>query len=237
MATIPAKGTLATGDSISSTTVTYHFSAPNDLWIQQAIYGMLDDLTDAYRFTQVGAVTPLEAAQVFLDIFETVTTYSQIGLILPFGGIALPANMLPCDGASYLRSDYPALFAVLGVLWGSADSSHFNVPDLRGRTPIDLGSGPGLTPRTITDQGGEETHQLTVAELAAHSHVDAGHSHFYGGTILSSTVVPPPLDGLSPNPLSPNTATGNANIQNTGSDTPHNNMQPFTVINYGIVFA
>jgi microcystin-dependent protein len=237
MPTVPAPGTLATGDSISSSTVRYTFSAPNNLWIEEAIFGMLSDLTNPYRFTQVGAVTTIEASQVFVDIFDTVTTYTTIGTIIPYAGIALPANALPCDGASYLRTDYPELFAILGVLWGSADSTHFSVPDLRGRTLVDSGTGPGLSTRTITDQGGEETHVLTVGELASHAHTDAGHAHTYGGTLLTSTVVPPPLDGASPNPIPASTGVGTANIQNTGSDDPHQNMQPFVVINYGILFA
>jgi microcystin-dependent protein len=237
MATFAEPGTVLTGNSISATTVEYHFSAPSDLWIQELIEGMLFDLTSAFRFTQGGAVTPLEAAQVFVDIFDTVTTYTQIGTIIAYAGIAPPANTLPCDGASYLRSAYPQLFAILGVLWGSVDSAHFNVPDLRGRTLIAAGTGPGLSPRTITDSGGEETHVLTTGELAIHSHTDAGHVHSTGNSLLLGTSVPPPLDSLGPNPIPASTGSGSANIQNTGNDDPHNNMQPFTVVNYAIIWA
>lgn len=53
-----------------------------------------------------------------------------------------PTNWLICDGSSLLRAGtYAALFAVIGTTFGSADGTHFNIPDFRGRSP--LGSGTG----------------------------------------------------------------------------------------------
>lgn len=55
------------------------------------------------------------------------------GTMLRFGGVGTPAGgFLLCDGSSYLRTDYPALFAVIGTKYGSIDASHFNVPDNGG---------------------------------------------------------------------------------------------------------
>lgn len=53
---------------------------------------------------------------------------SPPGTIVLTGG-AVPAGWLACDGASLLRASYPALFAVIGVTYGSVDGTHFNVPD------------------------------------------------------------------------------------------------------------
>ena len=50
------------------------------------------------------------------------------------------AGWLLCDGASVLRSTYAALFAKIGTAYGSADGTHFNVPDLQGRAPYGLGT-------------------------------------------------------------------------------------------------
>src|SRR5262245_29209456 len=55
------------------------------------------------------------------------------GAVQAFAGASAPAGWLLCDGASYLRSDQAALFAVIGTTYGAADGTHFNVPDLRGR--------------------------------------------------------------------------------------------------------
>lgn len=54
------------------------------------------------------------------------------GVFFPFGGTAAPSGYLLCDGTSYLQATYPTLFAALGAAYGSADGTHFNVPDMRG---------------------------------------------------------------------------------------------------------
>jgi microcystin-dependent protein len=60
------------------------------------------------------------------------------GAILPFAGTTAPAGFLMCDGTSYTRVTFPGLATALGCggsscAYGAADSTHFNVPDLRGR--------------------------------------------------------------------------------------------------------
>ena len=59
---------------------------------------------------------------------------APIGAIFPFGGTSAPSGYLMCDGSAVSRSDYSALFAVIGTSFGSGDgSTTFNVPDLRGK--------------------------------------------------------------------------------------------------------
>ena len=89
-----------------------------------------------------------------------------------------PTNWLICDGSSLLRAGtYAALFAVIGTTYGTADGTHFNIPDFRGRSPLGSGTGTasgatahalGATP--TSGVGGEEKHALIEAELAAHTH-------------------------------------------------------------------
>ena len=62
------------------------------------------------------------------------------GVVEPFGGAAAPAGWLLCNGASYLRTDYAPLFAAIGTTFGSADGTHFNVPDGRDRFFVGAGS-------------------------------------------------------------------------------------------------
>lgn len=102
------------------------------------------------------------------------------GAVLDHAGSAAPAGWLICDGSAVSRSTYAALFAAIGTGWGSGDgSTTFNVPDLRGRTSVGAGAAPGLTARSLAAAGGEETHALSGAELAAHNHgiSDPGHNH------------------------------------------------------------
>lgn len=54
------------------------------------------------------------------------------GMIVQFAHGDTPVGYLKCDGTEYLREDYPDLFAVIGTIYGSSDSTTFKVPDFRG---------------------------------------------------------------------------------------------------------
>jgi microcystin-dependent protein len=93
-----------------------------------------------------------------------------------------------CNGAQYARSDYAILFGVIGLGFTvTDDGATFNVPDLRGRTPIGAGQGGGLTNRTLGAKGGEENHALSTVEMPSHSHGGAtgndtpDHVHYVSG--------------------------------------------------------
>lgn len=57
------------------------------------------------------------------------------GCVMAFaGGGAAPSGWFICDGHEVSRAAYPALFAAIGVTYGSGDgSTTFNLPDFRGR--------------------------------------------------------------------------------------------------------
>lgn len=173
------------------------------------------------------------------------------GEIRAFGSSAVPTGFLACDGASYLRTDYPDLFTAIGTTWGSADGTHFNVPDLRGKSILGSGTGAGLTVRSVGQTGGEETHVLITAELPSHSHgvTDPGHIHIDSGHTHSAPTVSgtagaagsPIGSNAFVNSSAGNTGSGTANIQphttgittnNAGSDTAHNNMQPWACVGF-----
>jgi len=214
---------------------------PNGLDWLDIVTGALNDLIYPYNFEPSGTSSPDATAEAFRIMFDRYCFDSNeecrlIGEIVTFAGPSNPStNFLPCDGASYLRSDYPDLFAVIGIAYGAADGTHFNVPDLQSRIPVGVGTGPGLSTYTLGQQGGEETHVLTVAELAVHSHSDAGHAHSEGiatpafGAALAGVPIPSAVPGVGV------TGSGSAAITNSGSDSPHNNIQPYTALNYYIV--
>ncbi len=94
------------------------------------------------------------------------------GTILPFAGAVVPNGYLPCDGTAVSRVVYKQLFLVVGTTWGAGDGMNdFNVPDLRGRTLIGEGQGPGLSLRKLGTQNiGTERVAIQPAELPSHSH-------------------------------------------------------------------
>lgn len=99
-------------------------------------------------------------------------TGAPAGAVTFFAGAAAPAGWLLCDGGSYLRADYSGLFAVIGVQYGFADGTHFNVPDLRGRVPVGLnaanpdvdvlGESDGLAPPNRSPLHNTSSASLTV---------------------------------------------------------------------------
>lgn len=143
-----------------------------------------------------------------------------IGWILPNALAILPDNLLPCDGSTYAKDDYPDLYAVLDSAF-IVDADNFTVPDLRSRVAVGSGSGAGLSSYAINEQGGEETHTLDESEIASHS-----HGLF---EITGLAVAPGELPVLVPEVLALRST------DSAGGGNPHNNIQPYTAIPFAIV--
>lgn len=72
---------------------------------------------------------------------ELATRAVPTGAILPYGGSSAPDGFLVCDGSAISRTDYAALFSVIGTAFGAGDNSTtFNVPDMRESVPVGAGS-------------------------------------------------------------------------------------------------
>ena len=86
------------------------------------------------------------ALKVTVGKIQDKTGYVQpIGAITMYGGAAAPSGYVLCDGASLLRAGtYAELFAAIGVTFGTADGTHFNVPDMRGIFPRGAGTNGTL---------------------------------------------------------------------------------------------
>jgi microcystin-dependent protein len=173
-------------------------------------------------------------ARLGSDGFIYVPVAPPTGSVIDFAGATAPPGWLFCQGQTISRSTFPALYTVLGGAsspWGQGDgSTTFNLPDLRGRASIGAGQGSGLTNRSLAATGGEETHQLSIAELASHTHIQNPHNHTY---ILAGNVAGTGIaagSNLANNPAA-GTSLTTATNQNTGSDTAHNTMPPFAVLN------
>lgn len=212
--------------------ILYQIRLPATTWFRREFLDMLRDMTLEYNWEQAGNVSVDDAIQAAESMYWSLTP--MVGTIIAYATTDAPSNALPCDGAQYLRVDYPALYAAIASQF-IVDADNFVVPDLRGRTPIGTGTGTGLTPRTIGDNSGEEAHSLSAAEGPVHSHSDTGHIHSIHSHIDLLAVAPGELPVSCPNPLPESTSGGNAAIGNAGSGTAHNNMQPFLALNYGII--
>jgi microcystin-dependent protein len=89
------------------------------------------------------------------------------GTITMYGAATPPGGWLICDGSAVSRTTFSALFSIISTTYGSGDgSSTFNLPNLQGRFAL----GVQGTTYPLASAGGEATHTLTLAELAAHNH-------------------------------------------------------------------
>ena len=230
------KNQIGTGDTAAGNRRRYSFVMWDDEWIINALQGMISLYTNPETWIQIGTATPEDAAGYFAALWNTFgVDMATTGAIIPFAGGILPDGWLVCDGSSLLIDDYLNLFAAIGTTWGSVDSDHFNIPDLRGRTLIGQGLASSGTTFDLGTIGGEETHTLDVGEIPSHTHADAGHQHTESGATaaVGAAITGVPVPSAVPTPSV--TGTGAASRQPAGGDGPHNTMQPFAVVNYAII--
>jgi len=225
-----------TPDSIPTAAICRRLVIPDDIDIITAVSGALDLLMQSSNWQPFGAITPEEIATAMQTMFwQYVETdvACMIGAILPYATDTTPDGTLYCDGATYQRVDYPALYAELASVF-IVDADSFVVPDLRGRAVIGDGTGSGLSARNVGDSLGEETHVLSTAELASHSHSTLPHTHTEGIALpalatLAAVPIPSAVPGIGVTGLS------GVTVNSTGNDTAHNNMQPSFALRYCII--
>lgn len=143
-----------------------------------------------------------------------------IGAISPYAGSIAPTNWLICDGSAISRVTYADLFNAIGTTYGAGDgSTTFNLPNLKGRVAVGKDSSQTEFD-TLGETGGEKTHTLTINEMPEHSHriatLDPNSYDYYGLELVNEK-------------KSFNT---NFYTEPTGGSQPHNNIQPFIVLNY-----
>jgi microcystin-dependent protein len=156
-----------------------------------------------------------------------------VGRMAPFAGSSAPTGWLICDGAAVSRTQYPQLFAAIGISYGAGNgSSTFALPNARGRVLV--GRDAGQTEfDTLGETGGAKTHTLTVDEMPAHRHELAIDSQ---NAVVSSTTGSGFLKangailGRIGSAIVPRSLT--SAISAVGADQPHNNLQPYLVTQF-----
>lgn len=174
-----------------------------------------------------------------------------IGGVLPYTGTSAPNSsfVLPY-GQAISRTTYASYFSLVSTTFGSGDgSTTFNVPDLRGRVIAGLDNMGGSAASRLTSSyfgaaatnlgatGGSESHTLTTAQLASHSHAntlnDPGHTHGHNTTAISSSTTGGgafTIPGYGTPTISTNTTGITINNASAGSGNAHNNTQPTMVL-------
>lgn len=204
----------------------------NTLQVQEVDAAEIDVVALSISGDQVNASAAELNRAVFID---------PPGSIQMYAGSTAPQGWLLCDGSAVSRSTYAALFAAIGTTFGTGDgSTTFNLPNLKGRAVI--GQDPSDTDfNSIGKTGGEKEHILTIDEMPSHKHdlygddvhdADSNLKGIYQHTDSGYNGIVGYSSGIwgSADP------EGREYIANTGGDQPHNNLQPYIVMNYIIKY-
>jgi microcystin-dependent protein len=148
-----------------------------------------------------------------------------------------PSGWAFCNGQLLPISQNTALFSLLGTTYGGDGKTNFALPDLRGSTPMASNNdGGALSLRFLGESGGSEAVTLASSQMPVHTHVlsavDAAGTTAspqdaalaiprFGRTTESVYASAPGPNALSPVAFNP-----------AGNSLPHNNLQPYLVLNF-----
>jgi len=93
-----------------------------------------------------------------------------LGQIMAVGFGFPPRGWATCEGQLLAIAQNQALFSLLGTTFGGDGRTTFALPDLRGRSIVGRGNGPGLSTISWGQRGGAENHTNTLAQMPAHTH-------------------------------------------------------------------
>jgi microcystin-dependent protein len=155
-----------------------------------------------------------------------------VGQILAVGFNFAPVGWLQCNGQLVPISEYEVLFTLIGTTYGGDGQTTFGIPDLRGRAALCAGNGA-----VLGQIGGAETVSLTANQIGLHNHGAAASSNPATQTTPTGSSVlgvPPsgiPVSVYQPGPANTTLAQSTIGPSANGGQ-PHDNIQPYLVINY-----
>lgn len=161
-----------------------------------------------------------------------------IGEIRAFAFNYAPYGWATCDGQILNVVQNTALFSLLSNKFGGDGKTTFGLPNLSGRAPLDVGAGPGLTPRNWGDVVGAASVSLSGSNFPPHSHGLNAVSNAPAGLkpVANSYFSKPPSEGRPPvttnaySQVPVNIQMAADAVQPAGTGTgaiPHDNMQPY----------
>jgi microcystin-dependent protein len=156
-----------------------------------------------------------------------------------------PKGWAMCNGQLLPINQNQALFSLLGTTYGGDGRVNFALPDLRGRLPIHMGNS-----HTLGERAGEESHTVTISEMAQHTHAMSAKAADSLGGATGRLPTPAGTKALAEGhaskigggttPVSiygtgaPSGVLAPATIGSTGGSQPHTNLQPYLTLNFCI---
>ncbi len=157
-----------------------------------------------------------------------------IGQIQAFGFNFAPQGWAQCNGQLLSIMDNQALFSLLGTTYGGDGQTTFALPDLRGRSIVHAGQGPGLSPIQLGQSGGQETVTLTINQLPSHNHPASVAVNTGNGEESSSTsFLSSHASAFNEAPTAGAVLAGVTSVP-AGGGQPFSNRNPYLGINFCI---
>jgi microcystin-dependent protein len=164
-----------------------------------------------------------------------------VGQVCSFGFTFAPVDWAFCNGQTLPISQYQALYQLLGTTFGGDGNTTFQLPDLRGRVPLNQGQGQTLSPYVMGQVTGSESVTLTSGQIPAHTHSVAtcntpGTTNVPStGTFLSDEGPgTPAVTTYTPGAPATQIALAGSTISPSGSSLGHENRQPYLAVNFCI---
>jgi microcystin-dependent protein len=162
-----------------------------------------------------------------------------IGEIRMFGGNYAPQDWAQCDGQTLQINQNDVLYSLIGTTFGGDGVTNFNLPDMRGRVPIHMGTGSGLTARVIGQSLGTENEILAPQGMPQHTHTmlansAAGTAYNPTGNVLSAGVNTVQI--YNTNTTTPSQMNA-ASLLSAGGGQGHTNLAPTLCVNFIIALT
>jgi microcystin-dependent protein len=155
-----------------------------------------------------------------------------LGQIMLSGFNFAPKNFAQCNGQLLPIVQNQALFSLLGTLYGGNGSTTFQLPNLMGRTPV----GAGNT-YPIGMAFGVESVTLNNTTMPLHTHPIAATTTAGKGRNPTNSIYGAASEQIYGNASSGATPLYSQQMQNAGNSQPHQNMQPYNVLNFSMCIA
>lgn len=154
-----------------------------------------------------------------------------IGEIRIFAGNYAPRGWAFCNGSTLQVTENPALFSILGTVYGGNGRTTFGLPNLQGRVPKGVGEGAGLSKTSLGQPTGSDTVTLTVNQMPSHNHLLEATSQFFGASGDPSNRTFDDIDQFQDSITNSVNLSPEA-ISNQGSGQSVDHLQPYLVLNY-----
>jgi microcystin-dependent protein len=152
-----------------------------------------------------------------------------LGEIKMFAFGFAPRGWAFCNGQILSIQQNAALFSLLGTTYGGNGQTNFALPNLQGRAPAHIGNSI-----VLGQQAGSPTVTLNATQIPQHTHTVLAASGAANNANPINNRFAKTTDGTQLYQSGGNYTQVASTFPNVGGSQPHNNMQPYLVLQFSI---